>query len=226
MNEILLEVAKVRKVFTTVSENLEVLKDITFSAPAGSIVVITGQSGCGKSTLLHLIGGLEAVTGGVIRVGEMEVSKMGERDLTLYRRKTLGFIFQLHLLLKEFTALENVAIPALIDGVPKTEAFQKAAHLLNQVGLSGRLKHFPPELSGGERQRVAVARALINDPLLILADEPTGNLDEGNARVVQEQLFSLAREYRKTVVLVTHDRELAREGDQRFLLHEGVLHPL
>ncbi len=226
MNEILLQVEKVRKVFTTGSENLEVLKDINFSTPPGKVVVITGQSGCGKSTLLHLIGGLEAVTEGIIRVGDRLVTEMGEGDLTLYRRKTLGFIFQLHLLLREFTALENVAIPALISGVPKTDAFERAALLLAQVGLSGRLRHFPQELSGGERQRVAVARALINDPLLILADEPTGNLDEGNARVVQEQLFSLVKEYRKTLILVTHDRELAREGDQRFLLHEGVLHPL
>lgn len=226
MNEVLLQVEKVRKVFTTGNENLEVLKDITFSTAAGKVVVITGQSGCGKSTLLHLIGGLEAVTTGLIRVGEMVVSEMGEGDLTLYRRNTLGFIFQLHLLLREFTALENVAIPALICGMPKKEAFQRAAHLLAQVGLSGRLRHYPQELSGGERQRVAVARALMNDPLLILADEPTGNLDEGNARMVQEQLFSLVREYQKTLVLVTHDRELAREGDQRFLLQEGVLHPL
>lgn len=226
MNEILLRVEKVRKVFATGSETLEVLKEITFSAPAASVMVITGQSGCGKSTLLHLIGGLESVTEGVIRVGEMVVSEMGEGELPLYRRKTLGFIFQLHLLLREFTALENVAIPALICGVQKKEAFNRAAHLLTQVGLSGRLKHFPQELSGGERQRVAVARALINDPLLILADEPTGNLDEGNARIVQEQLFSLVKEYRKTLILVTHDRELARVGDQRFLLHEGVLHPL
>jgi len=226
MNDTLLQVEKVRKVFTTGSETLEVLKDVTFSASAGKAVVITGQSGCGKSTLLHLIGGLEAVTGGMIRVGDRVVSEMGEGELTLYRRKTLGFIFQLHLLLREFTALENVAIPALIYGVPKREALERGAYLLAQVGLSGRFHHFPQELSGGERQRVAIARALINDPLLILADEPTGNLDEGNARMVQEQLFTLVKEYRKTLVLVTHDRELAKEGDERFVLQEGVLHPL
>jgi len=226
MNDTLLQVEKVRKVFTTGSETLEVLKDVTFSVPSGKVVVITGQSGCGKSTLLHLIGGLEAVTGGMIRVGDRVVSEMGEGELTLYRRKTLGFIFQLHLLLREFTALENVAIPALICGMQKKEAWERGAYLLAQVGLSGRFHHFPQELSGGERQRVAIARALINDPLLILADEPTGNLDEGNARMVQEQLFTLVKEYRKTLVLVTHDRELAKGGDERFVLHEGVLRPL
>lgn len=226
MNDTLLQVEKVRKVFATGSETLEVLKDVTFSVPPGKVVVITGQSGCGKSTLLHLIGGLEAVTGGMIRVGDRVVSEMGEGELTLYRRKTLGFIFQLHLLLREFTALENVAIPALIYGMPKREALERGASLLAQVGLSGRFHHFPQELSGGERQRVAIARALINDPLLILADEPTGNLDEGNARMVQEQLFTLVKEYRKTLVLVTHDRELAKKGDERFILQEGVLHPL
>ena len=226
MNDMLLQVRKVRKVFITGNETLEVLKEITFSLHTGKVVVITGQSGCGKSTLLHLSGGLDSVTGGVIRLGDKVVSEMGEGELTLYRRRTLGFIFQLHLLLREFTALENVAIPALICGVPKKEALERAAYLLARVGLSGRVRHFPQELSGGERQRVAIARALINDPLLILADEPTGNLDEGNARMVQEQLFTLVREYRKAMVLVTHDRELAKGGDERFLLHEGVLHSL
>lgn len=226
MNDMLLQVRKVRKVFITGNETLEVLKEITFSVSTGKVVVITGQSGGGKSTLLHLIGGLDSVTGGVIRLGDKVVSEMGEGELTLYRRRTLGFIFQLHLLLREFTALENVAIPALICGVPKKEALERAAYLLARVGLAGRIKHFPQELSGGERQRVAIARALINDPLLILADEPTGNLDEGNARMVQEQLFTLVREYRKALVLVTHDRELAKGGDEQFLLHEGVLHSL
>jgi len=226
MNEGWVQLRHVRKVFTTGEETLEVLKDITVSVSPGTVLVITGQSGCGKSTLLHLIGGLEGVTAGEICVGDVVVSSLKERELTLYRRMVLGFVFQLHFLLREFTALENVALPSLVLGKPRKEAFSRAEWLLSKVGLSERIKHFPTELSGGERQRVAVARALVNDPLLVLADEPTGNLDEGNATLVQELLFSLVREQGKTLILVTHDRELAREGDVQFVLQEGVLHPL
>ncbi|MFQ3620662.1 MAG: ABC transporter ATP-binding protein [Spirochaetales bacterium] len=223
---LLLRVEKVQKVYTTGQDTLPVLREVTFQASEGSIVIITGQSGSGKSTLLHLIGGLDSVTSGTIQVGDLEISKLGEDALTLYRRDTVGFIFQLHLLLREFTALENVALPALISGLPKKQAFERASELLTQVGLSHRFSHFPLELSGGERQRVAVARALVNDPPLLLADEPTGNLDENNARRVQECLFSLVRQHRKTLIQVTHDPTLRQMGDLRYHLQEGVLHPL
>ena len=150
---------------------------------------------------------------------------MDENELTVYRRTVLGFIFQFHYLLREFTALENVTLPALIAGLSRDEARERAAKLLDEVGLAARGHHYPPQLSGGERQRVAVARSLVNDPLLLLADEPTGNLDEGNSRLVEDLLFTLTRGRGKTLVLVTHDRHLAGRGDQRFHLYQGSLSP-
>jgi len=225
MSEPLLVLEGVNKVYLSGSEELRVLKDLTVSVEASAITVVTGESGSGKSTLLNLLGGLDAPTSGTVRVGPYMVSHMDEEELTVYRRGVLGFIFQFHYLLREFSARENIMMPALIAGTPKEEARERAERLLDEIGLSARRHHYPPQLSGGERQRIAVARSLINDPLLVLADEPTGNLDEGNSRMVEDLLFSLVRSRGKTLVLVTHDVNLARRGDRRFHLFQGSLSP-
>jgi lipoprotein-releasing system ATP-binding protein len=226
MSETALTLKGVSKTYTSASEKLTILRDISFSVETGRIVVITGESGSGKSTLLNLIGGLDTPTSGTIEAGNYQVGSLGEDGLTEYRRNVLGLVFQFHYLLKEFTALENVMLPARIAGLPKSEAREKAEMLLSDVGLSDREEHYPTALSGGERQRVAVARALINDPLLILADEPTGNLDEGNSRVVEDLLFSVVRKHGKTLLLVTHDKNLAARSDRRYSLHAGELLPV
>ncbi|MBN1837678.1 MAG: ABC transporter ATP-binding protein [Spirochaetales bacterium] len=218
-----LEVREVRKVFRTGSEDLTVLAGVSFSVEAGSTVVITGESGCGKSTLLQLVGGLDTVSSGSIVFRGQEITRRSESQLMEFRNRTLGFIFQFHYLLKDFTALENVAMPAAIGGSPRVPALRRARELLARVGLAARAEHFPVELSGGERQRVAVARALMNDPELILADEPTGNLDERNSEAVQQLLFGLVRDYRKTMILVTHAAELSVRGDVQYLLEHGRL---
>ncbi|HOV62988.1 MAG TPA: ABC transporter ATP-binding protein [Spirochaetia bacterium] len=211
------------KVYSNGSEDLEVLKDISLSVEENSVVIITGESGSGKSTLLNLVGGLDSPTKGEIISHGNKVSSLGEDDLTTYRRNHVGFIFQFHFLLKDFTALENVMLPAYIAGVPKKEAQRRALDLLERVRLVQRKNHYPAELSGGERQKVAVARSLINDPPLILADEPTGNLDEVNAGIVKELLFSLVRSYKKTLLFVSHDISLKGVGDRHLVLEHGVL---
>jgi lipoprotein-releasing system ATP-binding protein len=213
----------VKKVFRTGSEDLTVLADVSLSAEEGTTLVISGESGSGKSTLLNLIGGLDTVSSGSIRYRDYEITGRTEEELTEMRSRDLGFIFQFHYLLKDFTALENVLMPAYIRGLPLKAARARADKLLAQVGLRPRREHFPQQLSGGERQRVAVARALMNDPGLILADEPTGNLDEKNSLLVQRILFDLVGEYRKTMVLVTHDAELTAAGDRSHVLEHGLL---
>jgi lipoprotein-releasing system ATP-binding protein len=223
MNNPVFSLEGVGKKFRSGSEELTVLNNITVQLDPAVVTAITGESGCGKSTLLNLIGGLDTPTTGTIRIGDYDVGSLDEEGLTEYRRRVLGFIFQFHYLLKEFTALENVMMPALIAGKPRKTAAMRAEELLAEVGLEGRRQHYPTQLSGGERQRVAVARALVNDPLLILADEPTGNLDEGNSRIVEDLLFSLVRKHGKTLVLVTHDLRLAEKGDRRYGLHRGEL---
>jgi lipoprotein-releasing system ATP-binding protein len=222
-SDALLEVAGLRKVFRAGAEDLTVLDGVSLSVEQGSTVVISGESGSGKSTLLHLIGGLDSPTAGRIRFQELEISGLGEAELVEYRNRRLGFIFQLHYLLRDFTALENVYMPAAIAGAAGAAARRRAERLLEQVGLAGRRTHYPVELSGGERQRVAVARALMNDPLLILADEPTGNLDERSSVQIRDLLYGLVGEYRKAMILVTHSRELAEAGNQRLVLEHGRL---
>ncbi|MDR2588981.1 MAG: ABC transporter ATP-binding protein [Spirochaetales bacterium] len=225
MSEAVLTLKEVSKTYTSASEKLTILRSVSFTVEAGKIVVITGASGCGKSTLLNLIGGLDTPTSGTIEAGRYQVGSLGEDGLTEYRRNVLGLVFQFHYLLKEFTALENIMLPARIAGLSRGEAKEKAELLIADVGLSDRKEHYPTALSGGERQRVAVARALMNDPLLILADEPTGNLDEGNSRLVEELLFSVVRKHGKTLILVTHDKSLAERGDQKYILNSGELLP-
>jgi lipoprotein-releasing system ATP-binding protein len=219
----LLTTRSLKKHYQTGSEILEVLRNVNLSVDAGSTVVITGESGCGKTSLLSLIGGLDTPTSGQIYVGDEEITTLREEALSDYRRDMVGFIFQFHFLLRDFTALENIMMPAYIAGEKPKAAVRKARELIESVGLSARAHHYPVELSGGERQRVAVARALVNEPSIILADEPTGNLDERNSKVVEDLLFDLVRKYKKTLVLVTHDRGLARLSDRHFELVHGVL---
>ncbi|MDR1748558.1 MAG: ABC transporter ATP-binding protein [Spirochaetaceae bacterium] len=224
----ILDVRGVEKSYVSVSETLTILKGLDLQVAEGRRVIIVGESGSGKSTLLNIIGGLDTVTAGTVRAGapdtgEFQVTRLDEEGLTRYRSRFLGLIFQFHYLLKDFTALENVYLPAYMVGVSRKEARSRAEQLLSDVGLGKRLHHYPSQLSGGERQRTAVARALINDPRLILADEPTGNLDPGNASIIGELLFSVAERYRKTLLLVTHDRELSSRGDIRYHLEEGRL---
>jgi lipoprotein-releasing system ATP-binding protein len=219
----LLSVCALGKVYETAAESLSVLKDVDLQVAAGTTAVITGESGCGKSTLLNLVGGLDHPSSGSISVGGIEISRLPEEELSRYRNRSVGFIFQFHFLLKDFTALENVLIPAMVGGQSLSRLRPRGEQLLEEVGLTRRRNAYPHELSGGERQRVAVARALINEPLLVLADEPTGNLDEGNSRLVQDLLFSVARAHGRTMIVVTHDRGLAARADRRLLLSGGSL---
>lgn len=227
-NDAILKVTGLTKVFSNGKEDLTVLNSLNFTADEGKKIVITGKSGCGKSTFLNLIAGLDSASGGEIlaNFGNSEffdVTRATEKSLGKYRREFLGIIFQFHYLLKDFSALENVALPALMAGKTKAEAFSRAEELLEAVDLSPRSSHLPGELSGGERQRVAVARSLVLDPKLILADEPTGNLDKQNAQTVFEILFSMVDRYKKNLILVSHDDEIKKSGDLHFVLNDGVL---
>ncbi|MCM1321038.1 MAG: ABC transporter ATP-binding protein [Bacteroides sp.] len=219
----LLTVRGLEKTYTGTAESLTILKNLDMTVDAGTKNIITGESGCGKSTLLNIIGGLDTLSAGSVRAGSYPVSSLDENGLTEYRARFLGLIFQFHYLLKDFTALENVFLPAYMNGMPKKKALERAEQLLCDVSLEKRMHHLPSQLSGGERQRAAVARALINNPELILADEPTGNLDPANAAVVSDVLFSMVEKYRKTLVLVTHDHGLAGRADICYRLTGGKL---
>ena len=219
----LVSVSSLVRRFVTGAETLEVLRDVSLSVPEGGTAAISGESGCGKSTLLGLIGGLDRPTAGSVCVGGREITELGESDLSKYRNREVGFVFQFHFLLKDFTALENVIIPGMLGNESSRALRERGRQLLSEVGLDHRMDAWPLELSGGERQRVAVARALINEPRLLLADEPTGNLDERNARAVEDMLFALVRRYGRTMILVTHDSTLASRADSRFLLAAGAL---
>ncbi len=222
----ILTISAVKKVYRTGTEDLEVLKKIDLKILESTTIVITGESGSGKSTLLNMIGGLDDVTAGKIEVNKIKITELDEYELADYRNKVIGFIFQFHYLLKDFTALENVMMPCIIANLPLKEARVKALKLLHDVGLDKRKEHYPSRLSGGERQRIAVARALINDPKLILADEPTGNLDERNSEIVLNLLFELVTRYKKTMIMVTHDTGIITRSDESYLLEHGVLKKL
>ena len=225
MNKIL-TVKNLEKTYKTDIETLTVLKNLNFEALEGSKTAIVGESGSGKSTLLNIIGSIDTATGGTVQAGKWNLTSLSEREKSEYRSSFLGLVFQFHYLLKDFTALENVFMPAFMAGVPRKTAEEKARALLDDVGLSKRISHLPSELSGGERQRVAVARALINDPPLILADEPTGNLDPANAVLISELLFSMADKYKKTLILVTHDLKIAEKCADRYTIADGRLEKL
>jgi len=225
MSEPILEASGLRKVFASQAEELEVLRGVDLRVEAGSRIAITGASGSGKSTLLSILGGLDRSSSGRLRVGPYELSGLPERRLTEYRAAFVGFVFQFHYLLKDFSALENVAIPAYMRTGDRKAAFERARSLLVDVGLGERLGHYPSQLSGGERQRAAIARALVNSPSLVLADEPTGNLDAASARGVRELLFGLSEKYGTTLVIVTHEPGLAAAAGLRYELADGILRP-
>ncbi|MDR2150900.1 MAG: ABC transporter ATP-binding protein [Spirochaetaceae bacterium] len=222
MAEPLLKVNNVVKNYLSGTETLYILKNLTFAVPQGSSVAISGQSGSGKSTLLNILGGLDRCDSGTVTIAGTEITRLSESALSAYRSKRVGFIFQFHYLLKDFTALENVMIPAYIAGLKKKDALEKAATLLTEVKMQDRMTHYPSQLSGGERQRVAVARSMINNPDLILADEPTGNLDSHNSAMVAQLLYTEAERRNKTLIVVTHDETIAAQALYRYTLNAGV----
>ena len=223
---IVLQCKGLAKTFRQGDQQLEILRDINFSIRQGERIAIIGSSGAGKSTLLHLLGGLDKPSAGEVWVDGNNLTRMKDAARGQLRNRLLGFIYQFHHLLPEFTALENVSIPLLIGGESPAEAARRATELLERVGLGRRLRHKPGELSGGERQRTAVARALITAPKCILADEPTGNLDHHNAEQVFELMLDLNRMSGTSLIIVTHDQDLAARLDCIWRLVDGEIHPL
>ncbi|MFI5172701.1 MAG: ABC transporter ATP-binding protein, partial [Chitinophagales bacterium] len=202
---------------------LHVLKGVDLEIAKGELVSIVGASGAGKSTLLHIIGTLDKPDKGELIVNEHTINGMGEKQLATFRNKHIGFVFQFHHLLPEFTAVENVCIPGFIAKRKESEVVQKAKELLDYLGLTSRLQHKPNQLSGGEQQRVAVARALINQPDIILADEPSGNLDTQNAKELHDLFFKIREEFHHTFIIVTHNLELAGMADRKLVMKDGVI---
>lgn len=200
---------------------LEVLKNVSLEIKKGEIISIVGASGAGKTTLLHILGTLDKPNMGELKMNEQIVSSLSAKKLAEFRNKNIGFVFQFHHLLPEFTALENVCIPAFIAGTSKSEAEKKATELLTFLGVAERMNHKPSELSGGEQQRVAVARALINNPSVVLADEPSGNLDSSTAKDLHQLFFTLREKFNQTFVIVTHNEELANMADRKLVMKDG-----
>jgi lipoprotein-releasing system ATP-binding protein len=221
----IVSVKNIVKNYASGRETLYILKGIDFEIEEGTSVAVSGQSGCGKSTFLNILGGLDRCDEGSVCIDGGEISSLPEKEMSAYRSQKIGFIFQFHYLLKDFTALENIMLPAYIAGIGKKEALERARALLADVKLEDRGKHFPSQLSGGERQRVAVARSMVNDPALILADEPTGNLDPQNSEIVADLLFESAQKRGKTLIVVTHDRKVASRASVRLVLENGRLSP-
>ncbi len=202
---------------------LQVLKGVDLTIGVGEIVSIVGRSGAGKSTLLHILGTLDHPDRGQVRINGEDAFSLGAKRLAAFRNDHIGFVFQFHHLLPEFTALENVCIPAYIQQKPEAQAIKRAKELLDYLGLSERLEHKPTQLSGGEQQRVAVARALMNQPAVVFADEPSGNLDSGSSRELHELLFRLRDDFGQTFVIVTHNEDLAQMSDRRLEIQDGKI---
>lgn len=202
-------------------DNLLVLKGIDLSVKKGEVVSIVGPSGAGKTTLLHIMGSLDKPDSGKVIFDGTDIFSLNDRKLARFRNANIGFVFQFHQLLPEFTLLENVAMPALIGGTPRNEALKRAAELLRYMGLENRTAHKPAELSGGERQRGAVARALVNNPSVVLADEPSGSLDSHNREELHRLFFNLRRDMGQTFVIVTHDEQLASMADRTITMRDG-----
>ncbi len=220
---VVLQAAGLKKVFREDRLHVPVLHGVDFTLGAGEKVAIVGASGSGKSTLLHLLGGLDLPSAGEVTVCGQRVSALSDADRGRLRNRCLGFVYQFHHLLPEFSALENVALPLLMAGKSVDEARQRASRLLDRVGLGARLEHKPGELSGGERQRTAIARALANAPQIVMADEPTGNLDQRTSEQIYQMMVEINDEMRTAFVVVTHDPNLARRMDRLYLLRDGLL---
>jgi lipoprotein-releasing system ATP-binding protein len=203
--------------------SLSVLKGVDLLIKAGTVACIVGPSGAGKSTLLHILGTLDKPDSGEVKIDDVIASSLDDKALSQFRNNKIGFVFQFHHLLPEFSALENVCLPGFIGGRKEKEVIQRAKHLLEFMGLQDRVHHKPSELSGGEQQRVSVARALVNDPAIVLADEPTGNLDTDNAAHLHELFFDLCKAYKTTFVIVTHNEALATRADQRIQMLDGLV---
>ena len=215
----IIEAVHINKTFGS----LQVLKGISVTIRKGEIVTIVGASGAGKTTFLQIIGTLLKSTEGSVKINGTRIDNLKEKELSRFRNRHIGFVFQFHHLLPEFTALENVCIPAFIAKVPRADAVKRAKELLEFLSLGSRMDHKPSALSGGEQQRVAVARALINNPDVVLADEPSGNLDSHNKKELHELFFSLRTQFNQTFVIVTHDNELAGMSDRTITMHDGLL---
>lgn len=222
--DIILSAKEIHREFQTVETVLHVLKGITFDVKRSQMVAVTGVSGVGKSTLLHILGGLDRPTHGEVRIAGMSLNKQPEQWLARFRNKRIGFVFQFHYLLDDFTALENVMMPMIVAGASRRAAQQKGELILEQVGLTKRGKHRPRQLSGGEQQRVAVARALANDPDIVLADEPSGNLDTTTGQKLHELLLRLNSDNGITFLIATHNRKLAEVCHRQLEIVDGKVH--
>ena len=220
----MIRVENLNKTFLKDGLKIEVLKGVNFHIPAGESLAVVGVSGSGKSTLIHILGTLDHPTSGTVLFDGVDVFTWPEQRLSAFRNRKIGFVFQFHNLLPEFSALENTMMPALIRRIPKSEARRKAEALLNEVGLGDRMTHKPGELSGGEQQRVAIARALILEPEILLADEPTGNLDTETGKKIEEVLIALNRTKQITLVVVTHNESLASRMSQQIGLRDGRIY--
>lgn len=222
MSNIILSTKCVTKAYTMEESRLEVLKGVDMEIKKGEAICIMGVSGAGKSTLLHILGTLDMPTLGKVYYQGEDLTKKTDDQLATFRNQKMGFVFQFHHLLPELTALENVALPARVGGVSKKEALEKAQNLLKKMGLDKRKTHYPSELSGGERQRVAIARALVQNPEILFADEPSGNLDSENGKVIQDLFFELQEDLGLTLIVVTHDQEFANRFPKLYKLKNGV----
>ncbi|WGE32032.1 lipoprotein-releasing ABC transporter ATP-binding protein LolD [Actinobacillus equuli subsp. haemolyticus] len=219
----LLRCENISKFYDEGNQKVQVLKDVSFSMNSGELVAIVGSSGSGKSTLLHTLGGLDQPSAGEVWIKQQSLQKLSANKLAQLRNQNLGFVYQFHHLMADFTALENVMMPMLIGNQNKSEARDRAEKMLQAVGLSHRITHRPSALSGGERQRVAIARALVNNPALVLADEPTGNLDQKTTESIFDLIKQLNAEQNIAFLLVTHDLNLANKLSRRFVMRDGVL---
>ena len=207
-------------------DQLQVLKDVSLSINKAEVVCIVGPSGAGKTTLLQILGTLDKPDAGKVRINDTDVFTLSDAKISAFRNQKMGFVFQFHKLLPEFTAIENVCIPALIGGLSKTEAEKKALELLEILGIAARKDHKPKELSGGEQQRVAVARALINNPLVVFADEPSGNLDSNNANELHQLFFKLRDRFQQSFVIVTHNKDFSAMADRTFNMVDGAFNEI